>query len=64
MATAPAQPDGWNPRPPPELTAPQRVDYHAGYSDAFHRYSFGAACAERPSLTYVDGFRDGETDRA
>ncbi len=46
----------WDSTPPPGYTDAQRKDYHAGYSDGWYGYKYGAACAETPSAAYKVGY--------
>lgn len=53
----------WSPRPPAPATAAMRHDYHAGYSDGFYGYHFGAGHAEASnSSPYRAGFDHGRAD--
>lgn len=53
----------WAPRPPSKLPAIDRRDYHAGYSDGFYGYHFGAGHAEaNESEPYRHGYADGRSD--
>lgn len=53
----------WAPRPNPRYGSIERHDYHAGYSDAYYAYHFGAGHAG-PSAAYRSGWTDGKSDRA
>jgi hypothetical protein len=50
----------WNPRPG-EIDASRRKSYHAGYSDGFYAYRFGAG-QEDPDSDYQRGYDDGKSD--
>lgn len=52
----------WNPRPP-MASAIARHDYHAGYSDGFYGYHFGAGHAEATDNgPYRLGYTHGRSD--
>lgn len=57
----------WNPRPHPDLATVSRSAYHAGYSDAYHGYSFGSGQHGDFSdyrVGYNHGCSDGPSTRA
>ena len=50
----------WNPQPADRSTE-RRKPYHAGYSDGFYGYHFGAGDTE-PGKDYSQGYHDGWRD--
>lgn len=51
----------WAPRPDGRYNSAMRHDYHAGYSDGFYVYRFGASHAE-PNAAYRSGYAHGRVD--
>lgn len=59
---AAASQKNWNPIPPVGLSAVERHDYAAGYSDGFYRYPAGAGHAQPNCTGYRAGFQRGTDD--